>query len=285
MSRLFKKEIALTISRSVPEKFFATVTDTVVTGLRVVFNIQKNLRSEPNSSTVKVYNLSQASRAELEYKPIQVRLDAGYDGELARILVGDLTWHESTHEGVDWVTTLQVGEGHRSYNHARVNRSFKGGASVRAMLTEAVGAAGMKVPTSIDGVKELAGNVVSGTVLQGPAHREITKILRPHGYEWSVQDGELQILKADQVRADEAILISQDTGMLGSPSYGTPPAKGKRPILKVQKTLDARLLPGRKVKIEARRINGLFKIERVVHTGDTHGDSRSWVSDLEVKQL
>ena len=56
-----------------------------------------------------------------------------------------------------------------------------------------------------------------GRVLNGNSRDILTKIARNNKADWSIQDGALIFLPKDKVLNDDAVLISQDTGMINAP--------------------------------------------------------------------
>lgn len=286
MNRLFDRAVAVTLSRPLERQFFgANTLVTKVTDLRVTFQIEKTLSEDPNTCEVVIYNLNEQTRGELEKKPLHVRLDAGYDGALERLFVGDARFGQSRHIGVNWESKLQLGDGDRAFRHARVNRSFKAGVDVKTALAEVTKSMGLKVPTSVAGAKELVTQFASGVVLQGPSERELSRLLKPRGFSWSIQDGSLQVIRGDGKRrdAEEAAVISQDTGMIGTPEFGLPEKKSGKPVLTVTMLLYPGLQPGGLIKMDARTIRGIFRLDRVQHSGDTHGPD--WQTKIEARQL
>lgn len=284
MGRLFNRTIALTIAKPLEGKFFGERPNAVViTDLRVRFMVEKNLRSEPNTADVTITNLSAQSRSEVQARPLYVRLDAGFDGTLERLFTGDLRWATSSLERVDWDTKLQLGDGDRAFRYGRVNRSFEGGVSAHTAITETAKAMGLTVKISDAAARELRAQFAGGLALTGAAQTELTRLLTPFGMSWSVQDGALQILRPDEHRANAAIVVSQAEGMIGSPEYGAPPKKHSKPILSVSVALNPRMIPGGRISVDSRNVKGIFRIERVVHRGDTHGDE--WQTDLECKSV
>lgn len=282
MSRLFKRGVALTIAR--PQSYFVQAPNAVVLrGLRVTFSIEKKIGKQPNTCEVAVYNLSKDSRSNVDKRPIHVRLDAGYDDNLERLFTGDLIWSESKLDGVDWETKLQVADGARAFQHARVTRSFKPGVTLRTALAEVTGSLGLTMTKSALASSAMLTEFVSGLSLNGPAQREMTRLLAPHGLTWSIQDGRLQILGETEARTDQAIVVSQDAGMIGVPEYGSPTEKKKPPVLTVRMLLHPGLTPGGLIKVESRTIKGTFRVARVTHEGDTHGES--WTSTVEAAQV
>lgn len=282
MTRLFHREVALTVSKVVSaDKFFQTRDEVTIRDLRVAFSIEKNLESTPNTCTATVYNLSQASRAELHSDGLQVRLLAGYDGSLASLFVGDLDRATSKLNGATWETRLELGDGTKAHRHGRVERSFKAGADALTLLNETAKSMDLALPTSLADATGMQDKLSGGIVLSGPSQAEMTRLLKAKGFGWSIQDGVLQVLPHDGATTVEAILVSVDTGMVGTPEMGVPEAKGKPAVLTIAKKIDPGALPtpGGRILVDARDINGLFVVRRVTHVGDTGGSE--WVSQIE----
>jgi hypothetical protein len=286
MSRLFNRTAAVTVVHPTdqPNEWFKALGNgVVITDLRIQFKIARDLQKEPNTCEVSITNLSPASRKEFQQKPLIIRVDAGYDGHNARLFTGDLRHGFSTREGTDWITKLQLADGDRAYRFARVARSFIPGVTYGTLVAETAAALGLDLPEPVKLLPEMSDQLVSGCTLDGPAHREMTRLLAAKGMTWSIQEGFLQILREGRPRDDEAIVISQDTGMIGSPEFGPPPKKGKTARLKVKCLLDARIRPGGKVEVIARSIRGTFRADKVAHVGDTRGPE--WQTEVECTPL
>ena len=291
MAELFGRAVALTIAK--PTGFFLQQGSNalVIRDMRVQFEIEKHLGREPNTCRVQVTNLAENTRAAVQVKPLHVRLEAGYAGQVQRLFTGDLRWAHSQRVDADWVTELELGDGERAFRHARVNRSYRAGVDVRTALAETAKSMGLTLPAEAAGLRSLSEQFAAGLSLSGVAAEEMTALLAPFGLSWSVQDGRLQILTADGTRADQALLISQDTGMIGSPEFGPPDAAApstrestqppttarivrdsRKPVLTVRTLLKPTLIPGGKILVQARAVKGLFKVTTVRHQGDTHGE-------------
>lgn len=284
MSRFLHRKVAVTLSKPVGQTYGSQIVEQlVIRDMRVRFKVTKTLADEPNTADVEIFNLPERDRAAFETKPLHVRLDAGYEDELGRLFVGDLEFGTSTREGASWVTKLTIGDGSAAYKGAKVNRSFKGGTPKREILAEIAGSMGLKMPTSIADAKEIASQVVSGTVARGASSKAMTKALAGTGMGWSIQDGELQILRKGEVRADLAHVIRQSSGLIGSPAFGPPKKPGEPPILTFKCKIYPTLTPAARVSLESERIRGLFKLIRVVHVGDTRG--AEWYSECEAHPL
>lgn len=296
--RLFHRIAQLTVWRARPDSFFTSESNAIViSDLRVRFSCEKNVNAEPNKCEVIVSNLAPETRSAMEHKPLMVRLEAGYlqpDGtrQLSRMFSGDLRRASSRRDGTDWETTLQVADGDRAYRHARVGKTFKAGTTA-ADVAAAIATA-MNITIAASALPRLRAVTFSkGKTVHGPAHREMTKLvdavplMAPGSAgggtrsRWSIQDGQLQVLGDDEVRPGQAIVVSQATGMVGSPAYGSPTESKKPPTLTAKTLLFPSAVPGGSMEVVSASINGFFRIERVRHTGDTHGED--WYTDMEAR--
>lgn len=284
MARLFNRTVKVTAYATRPGTYATYTTDAIeFTDIRAQFSVEKQLGKDPNSCDVVISNLKADTRAFLQRKPMHIKLDAGHDGEMRHLFSGDVRFCDTKKAGTDRETTLQLGDGDRAFRFATVRRSFAPGTPVRTVLAEAARAMGLVLPDSIAGSEELSTQLALGGAIVGPARDELTRLLAPYGYSWSIQDGTLQILKDGVARPGSALLISRDTGMIGSPEFGPPDKPGGRPSLSVRCLLYPELTPGGLISVQSKDVNGTFRIERVSHTGDTHGDD--WTSEIEARPL
>lgn len=284
MTQLFDRTVSVLVSRPVNGDFFrsgALITE--IRDLRVEFQVEKHLGREPNTCEVKITNLAENTRAEFQTKPLKLRLEAGYDGSPQRLFTGDLRWGDSIRESTDWATTLQIADGGRAYRNGRVRRSYKRGVTALTAVKELARSMGLTVPRNALAASELASQFAAGIVLQGRSQAELTRVLDRAGMDWSIQDERLQILRKAETRPDAPITIDQDAGMIGVPEYGAPERKGKPPTLTVRTLLYPVIGPGMRIRMNSRQVRGLFRVERVAHTGDTRGDT--WATEIEAKQL
>lgn len=267
-----------------------TVDTQQIEGLDVQFKVRKTSNKEPNTCECSVYNLSQASRALLGEKGIQLTLDAGYVGTLAQIFRGNATcYHE--HVGADWITRLSIVDGERSYRYALVNENFKPGTMVHHVVARVASALNLDVTDAVNLVR--ANNTeqfTQGYVAHGRASTELDKLLKGRGFEWSIQDGRLQVLLKGTTTSHREVVLTPDSGLIGSPTFGTASVGNPEPgqkrgprVLKLKSLLQPDLKPGRRVHVESEGIKGTFRILTVTHSGDTSG--ADWYSDVEAQPL
>jgi hypothetical protein len=281
---LFKRKVRLLIAAPLTEDFASISSQVIeVTDLRVQFKATKTLSKEPNTAEITVTNLSATTRAALPTKGARLILQAGYGENLEQICLGDARFTESRREGPDWLTKFQIGDGERGFLHGRVSESFAAGVPVGEVI-KTVGKT-LKLDTgNLESIAAgLPGQYVSGYVASGPASKELDRALKAHGYEWSIQDGQIQVLKPGEATTEEVIELSPDSGLIGSPEMGSPDKKSGKSVLKAKSLLQGGIRPGRRVKIVSAQYNGFFKPVKVEHSGDTAGGD--WYTTIEAEAL
>lgn len=264
-------------------------------GHQIKFKIEKHLRKTPNQGEVTITNLSVASRDEFVRGATRIQLEAGYDDDLRLLFLADLRYASNELTGTEWLTKLQLADGARAYANARVNHSFAKGTPISTIVAHIAQSFGVPVPAELSASAELKARLSTGETLSGSSADELTRILDPYGFTWSFQHGRLQILAADAAVAGTARLLTTPEnggGIIGSPTINAPkiiaPPKAGRhkskreprvPKLKVKHSLYPELTPGERVQIKSRSINGLFRIDSLVHEGDLFGDT--WTTEIE----
>lgn len=251
--------------------------------LKVGFQTEMTSKREPNKSEIKIYNLNESNRTRFQEKGIPVILVAGYRSATSNLFNGALDFGSNTHDGLDWITTLQSGDaGRNNYRTARVNISLNGPVDATEVARQAAAALGINVGNleeklASGSLRETFTQFSNGVSLSGKAEKEFSKVIKSLGYSWSIQGGQLQILGPKDFIGTTPQLISNGTGMIGSPQ------PGEKGFVNVRSLIQPNLLPGNRIQIESKTTNGFFRIENATFTGDTWG--QDWYADLEVKPL
>lgn len=251
----------------------------LVEELRVTFKVEKSLDEEPNKAEVAIFNLAEKTRRGIQKKGANVILEAGYEDNQAVVFRGQARRIEHLHQGPDWVTKLECGDGEVAYAGAQMNVAF----GKNAAAIDVARAAAKLLSTDIGSLEKHAAKLqakyASGYTAKGRASDELSKVLKGAGLSFSIQDGRLQVLERRGHSGERAIVLNAASGLLGSPEHGTTDKEGKQPLLKVESLLMPQLLPGRLLFLEARSHNGQYRISKLTHHGDTHGGK--WVTVME----
>jgi hypothetical protein len=248
--------------------------------LRCVFSIELSRARSANTAEISVYNLAETTRAKVSQEALQVELEAGYVGLSSVIFNGKLETGTSTREGVDWVTTFQSTDGGKELREGRINLSFKQVNATEAFKRVAE-QLGVGLGNAIE--KMTSGNIrgaltdfANGLVMSGPAQKELDRLAKMYGYQWSIQAGQLQLLGPDDaISPGDAIILDKDRGMVGTPQAG------EKGIVEVRALLNPHLTPGRVVSLRSRQVTGFYRVEKTNFLGDTRG--QDWYADLELK--
>lgn len=237
------------------------------TNLRVSFEIEKTNESNPNAARIDVYNLSEATRSLLEAANTRVVLEAGYKDTVAAIFMGNVTKVVHEKSGPDLVTKIEAADGDNRFRNSRVERGFPAGVKTRDIFQKLSSDLGLPMSSSLDVIPNT--QYANGLTLSGLVRDQLDELCQKNDLEWSIQDETLQITPAGRATLDAVVLISPQTGLVGSPN------KTKKGVEFIS-LLQPKLRPGRRVKIESKAVNGIFKLRKVVHVGDSHqGDFHS----------
>lgn len=258
-------------------------------GLRISFQVSKTLEIAPNPASIIIYNLSEESRTFVRQPRNRVVLTAGYEGSEKVIYQGDVASVVDKRDRADWATLINAGDGESSYQNTIVDRSFGPGAKVGPILDQLIEATGL-VKGFVTSTFKKTDEYPNGLSLSGFARDHLTEILNKQNLTWSVQDNAIQVLGRGEFTQSEVVVISPETGLVGSPQRKTvvrpdlvKPLNGK-----VQESgvnfialLNPNLVPGRRVQVVSRQLNGVFVVQKVTHRGDTH--ENDYYSEVEAR--
>lgn len=287
VSQLLNRAVEFTFYSQSPtsKKYFDTSGEaTVVTDLRVQFEIRKNLGREPNSCTTTITSMSKDSRGRLERKPVYAILRAGHNGVLHPLFAGSVSYARSDYKGTEWETKAQFADGGRAFSNARLLKSYPATTTARRVLTDLAASMGLPIPSDLAAATDLDQAISGPLSVAGPSRDAMTRLLLRYGYSWSTQDGRLQVLRDGLPNARTAWVIDADTGMIGSPEGSVPHKPGGVSELSIDVLLFPEIQPGDTISVTSRYYSGgLFRVNDVTHTGDTHGDD--WKTSLKATPL
>lgn len=250
--------------------------------LRASFRVELTPEKDPNTALLMIYNLSSDSRKSLQKKQPLI-IEAGYTGTRQQIFSGEINYIQHQRETVDWVTYLETGDGSEALATQRISKSFGPNTSVYDFLKAVAAAMGVGLGNTVtrfnpyttmrDGFRSFK----HGVVLHGKASQAFDKAMRSAGLQWSIQNGELQVLEPGETTLEEVVILNSKTGMLGSPEVGE---KGK---VVVRSLMQGSIKPGRRLVLESNEVKGQFKILNVSHVGDTY--MNDWYTEAEAKPV
>jgi len=248
-------------------------------GFRVAFSLEKSLERTPNTGTITVTNLSADTRNSLQQKGLKVLFEAGYKNSLTTYFIGDVRTVDHVHVGPDWNTTMRLGDGERAWQFARVHESFNPGAAVSDVLRKLAAATGLKLGNVDKKAAAFVGALDQGWSASGNALKNldmfVTRTLRK---TLSVQNGALQLLDTDETLDHPVPDITPDSGLVGTPEFGSPPTRGKPQLI----TFTSLLIPveaGARVRLRSEKYDGFVRVVKATHDGDTSGGN--WYTKMD----
>lgn len=253
--------------------------------LRIAFAVSKTRTEASNTATIRIYGLKADTRARIRDIGEVVSLDAGYvrDRGLVQVFTGSLTRKWSSFEAPEVITHIEAGDGIKERREVRVSLSFPAGTPARAVLDTIAARLGLRAVRPISALPR--ESYAHGFAFVGRARDALDRVVDRLGAEWSIQNGELQVLVRGQPGQVTALELSEGSGMVGSPEPveavgGDLEGSAERPGFRVRSLLQPTVEPGQRIAIRAREMAGVYRVDSVEHFGDTHGGD--WQTEMIV---
>lgn len=244
-----------------------------ISNLDLEFRVRKNLKPEPNTCELVVYNLSSSTRRYLEQpKKLNLSLSAGYGTELAQLFLGQVRRAYSYKSGSNFVTEITTGDSEKEIQSARITQSIGPKVPAAVALTAIAKSLGVGLGNVQAASAKLSATGVTpfgngGTVLHGFAADILTDFCKSADLEWSIQDGVIQILDVGKSLQNQAVLLDSDSGLIEYPKVD---ASG---IVTATALIQPNLRPGNKVDFESVTVKGGYRIEQCEYAGSTFQDT------------
>lgn len=278
-------------------------TGLLIENLRVSFEVVKDSQSAPNEAIIKIYNLNDEHQRQIRFEFEDILLNAGYLGSEMLVFRGNIKHVYRYRDKLDWITEVVAGDGDSDYRNSTINQTFAAGTSDAQMVDRICGTFKTTKKGAVQGVSS-AGRA-RGKVVSGNNRGVLHNLARQNNCNWSIQDGQLQIIPVDGVLDTEAFLINEDTGMLGAPEQDDKGIKIKTKLNPLYQINGRVKLDNNNIKLKKKKISealasergsskktpdpvrldpdGVYKIYKLTHKGDTHGTE--WVSEIETVGL
>lgn len=250
------------------------------------FKIERSLsQSSHNKCALKLYNLKQDNRTAIHAAAGRmVRIEAGYTDATWILFQGDVRRADSVIDPpATWHTDVTAGDGQFSIQTARVSFSLGPGSTLQNAIQQLASAMGVGTGNAAQAFQSATldqlttASFQEGAVFHGPAVGHLNALARTAGLSWSIQDGVLQFIPRGGFLQRAAVLVSQDTGMVGSPELG------RHNLVKVKSLLQPELVPGQRIQLQSAQHNGVFRIEKAEYEGDTM--AQPWYVTMETRAV
>lgn len=256
--------------------------DLDVSDIDLQFHVKKTLKPEPNVCSLTLYNLSEQHRDELgSANAINVLIEAGYasDQKLSQIYLGPLRHATHQVDGPQIVTSIESADKQSELGSSRFSLSIGAGTKPSVVLNRVASRFGIAVGNAASAAAYLDANgfvlFPAATSFSGSAARAMTELCQSAGLEWSVQDGELQILPLGHSLDARPYVIDSDHGLRGSPTID------RDGVVALSTSMLYGLRPANRILLQSRFVKGLFRIEEAEYVGDTTGED--WTINMRCK--
>jgi hypothetical protein len=268
MAVVFDRKIKMSFTSPDPGvKLPPTIED-----LNIGFTVDRTLEKEPSTLEAAVFNLSEETRRLLmQQARLIVTLEAGYGGDVHAVFVGDVRRVALRRDLPDLVTDIEAGDGERgSKEWAR--KWFPKGTTVGKVFEYLANTAGYgkgnlhRVVNIIDS-KGLPDRLENGIHVRGYALDEMAELSNSRGYDFSVQDGEVQVLEYGKAKGGVPVTpINPRTGLIGYPSVDN------EGIMTLNHRLLPNVFPGSMVDVESEFVTGRYRVLRALYSGSLYGE-------------
>jgi len=259
-------------------------------GLTFAFTVVFDDSPQLCTSDIEVYNLSPTTRNNIK-KGHVVILNAGYEGDIGVIFVGQVATCSHEIKGTDIVTKIKATSAMDEWLSKEINKTYKQGIKADAIITDLLNIFGMEV-----GTFELAVNkdYPRGRTCKGKLKDVLVELVtKDCKSRLLIRTG--QIIISDPTKGIKmGCLLSPATGLLRSAgdadqqqiatNLDTQKGKEQKDEESATKTreclLNYRLGPAEEVKFQSETLNGKFIVVRGRHIGS---HDRDWKTEIEVK--
>lgn len=230
--------------------------------LRIDFSVDRTKTSgEPASARITIYNLSDDSIGVIRARNAVIRLSAGFDEITGLIFTGTITRVAVDETSVDGKTEVEAEDGYARFSSVRVNRSWEATTAreVAQVLARDAGYI-LELPPATD-LPDI--EYPDGYTASGLWRTEFNEVIRSLGGEWAADGTLLQVVRRGEALQRRAVLISEATGMVG-----TPKETGSRNIL-VRTALNPAVKLKQIIRVDTAGRQIWAKVIKIKHQGTT----------------
>lgn len=292
----FKREYRLIAGTTGTMGFeIGDIDPTTGRSLRIVFSVERGDSESNNTASISIYNLSPQSLAVLAQDKCVIDLQAGYEGDMATIISGTVSHIETSVDGADTCTEIDIVDGLVATRDTNMSISYSGsidGQKILADAADSMGCAIMFSPTC-----KLPD--FSNFSFVGSATTMLHQVCGASNTNFSIQNGVLQVCAANEAITKIAYVLSAETGLIGRPErlYDNAQSSNsdnendtKRKTQtgwKVTFLMNGHIQVNDYVHLESIYASGAFRVSKIDTKGDSEGtgdDSWTCVAELlEVK--
>jgi hypothetical protein len=256
---------------------------------RIKFSIKQATSQTPNSADIRVYNLSEDTAAGIRAGATRVILQAGYNSNFGEVFVGNIKQVILGRESAtDTFIDIIAGDGDLAYNHAVIVQSIAKGSTQNDEIKACIDATTpLGVISGGNSTIESTIKRPRGKVMLGNVRNYFRGVAKSTGYTWSIQNEKITFVKATGYLPGQAVLLTDETGMIGTPQQTSQGVNVKcllNPFLRINGRIqldnstvqlikvNLTLTPGSATNVAPPLpSNGIYVVIAAEHSGDTRG--------------
>ena len=253
--------------------------------LHISFSFQKSDLKTQNTGKISIWNLSHEHIAVLSQKDCYLALRAGYNSHMPLIFSGIISFSSTVQDGADRRTDIEVIDSLVEIRDTFVSLSFSGTINWKTIFDYVATQMGVAICYSYNAKFAVVHN---GFTFVGKARDVLTKGCKCCGLSWSIQNGVIQVKRANDVMNPEAFLLSSSSGLIGVPTQvvvSEDEATGTNTVgWDVEYFLNGAINIDDYIKLETKDVSGYFRVYSLEIEGDNQtGDWICKARLLEVK--
>lgn len=253
-----------------------------LTDLRLKFSIERALTDEAGVSRISVYNPAVSTFFKIQ-KGDQVLLEAGYEmGDYGLVFTGNVLYTTRRREdGVTTVLELVTRDGDEYLNTAFTMTTIRSGSTVRDVVEAALRSGAQAVGKGFLTDSLNGQGAPRGKTLFGRSADYLRQAGRNAGAQFYIENGAVNIVKAADYAENEAVVLSPETGLIGTPEQEEDAVSGTcliNPRIKLKTKLYIRPEYIRPLEMEDEEglktpaPDGVYSVVKIRYEGDTRGD-------------
>ena len=261
-----------------------------VSELHCTFNIVKNYLMEPNYSEVTIYNMSAGTEHVAIMEGYRVIVEAGYQGALQYgcIFDGYVVQVIREKDGTDYKVTLVALDSDQFLVAGTASFTMMRGANARQFVDQLVKKSSVSAPLHTVTFNMPDIYLARGKTVWGMTSDYLRQIARSTETQFYMEDGAVNIVKANDYADTTAVELNPQSGLIGVPAqqeYGASIKMLLNPRVKLYTFLhvDNSLIRNEKFELNQALYpldqDGLYRVIKLTHTGDTRGND--WYTECE----
>ena len=280
-----------------------------VSDLHCTFEVHKKRDRGGMYAICRIFNLNSDTEDKLVMEGDRLIIEAGYqasttetvkdeegnessvttDLQYGKIFDGKIIWpSRSRASNTDYVLTLMAIDGDQPLNLSFISKTVNRGLNSRKIIETVANDSEVKTPVNkiSDGLSTQA--LPRGKVFFGKPYNYVQDVCRGNAASFFIEDGNLNVVRLQDLSKDEALVITPETGLIGTPQqiqFGVSfkmllnPAVHLESMIQIKgvQVNEASVTPGQQQS--PLDDDWIYQVIELTHIGDTRGND--WYTEVQ----